>query len=257
MGILSRAASVALAAALLAPGAFAEVWQWTDAEGVVRYTPNPDRVPQSQRGSLLKVEPGMVLPAPGPSKAPVIYAPPEEIPFGADPFEAPEPARTLESPGPPEPARTLESPGPPEEERTLEAPELPKADPSATPEPARPPEVPKRPEAEPPTSFAPRDAPSEAPAPRAAPGQEPEAPPAPRPRSDAERARRAELEAQIAADQETLKELIAREAMEGDGPLRESPELREIARRLPALQAELRALEGVPERRGGRTATQP
>jgi hypothetical protein len=45
--------------------------------------------------------------------------------------------------------------------------------------------------------------------------------------------------------------------MEGDDPLRESPELREIARRLPALQAELRALEGLPERRGGRKATQP
>ena len=245
MGFLSRAASVALAAALLAPAAFAEVWQWTDAEGVVRYTPNPDRVPQSQRGSLLKVEQGMVLPAPSPSKPPVMYAPPEEIPFGADPFEAPEPARTLESPELPERARTLESP------------ELPQADPSAAPEPARPPEVPERPEAEPPTTFAPRDAPSEAPAPRAAPGDAPEPPPAPRPLSEAERARRAQLEEQIAADQEALKELISRESTEGDDPLRESPELREIARRLPALQTELRALEGVPERRGGRTATQP
>jgi hypothetical protein len=233
MGFLSRAASVALAAALLAPAAFAEIWQWTDAEGVVRYTPNPDRVPQSHRGSLLKVERGMVLPAPSPAKPRVIYAPPEEIPFGADPFEAPEPARTLESPEPPE------------------------AEPSAAPGPARAPEVPERLEAEPPTAFAPRAAPSEAPAPSAAPGQEPEAPPAPRPLSNAEQAHRTQIEEQIAADQETLKELIARQAMEGDDPLRESPELREIARRLPALQAELRALEGVPERRGGRTATQP
>jgi len=214
MGFLSHAASVALATALLAPAALAEVWQWTDAEGAVRYTPNPDRVPQSQRSSLLKVEPGMELPTPSPSKPPVMYAPPEELPFGADPFEAPEPARTLESP------------------------ELPEAEPSAP--------------------FAPRDAPSEAPAPRGAPSQEPEAPPpAPQPLSDAEQARRAQLEEEIATAQETLKELIAREAMEGDDPLRESPELREIARRLPALQAELRALEGLPERRRRLTATQP
>ena len=230
MGFLNRAASVVLAAALFAPGAFAEIWQWTDAEGVVRYTPNPDRVPQSQRGSLLKVEPGMVLPAPSPSKPPVMYAPPEEIPFGADPFEAPEPARTLESP------------------------ELPPAEPSATPEA----EPLATPEAEPPAPFAPRHAPSEAPAPSAAPGQEPEAPPpAPRPLSDAEQARRAQLEEEIATAQEALKELIAREAVEGDDPLRESPELREIARRLPALQAELRALDGVPERRGERAAPKP
>ena len=173
----------------------------------------------------------MVLPTPSPSKPPVMYAPPEEIPFGADPFEAPEPARTLESP------------------------ELPEAEPSAAPEPTRPPELP---EAEPSAPFAPRDAPSEAPAPRGAPSQEPEAPPpAPQPLSDAEQARRAQLEEEIATAQETLKELIAREATEGDDPLRESPELREIARRLPALQAELRALEGVPERRRRRTATQP
>jgi hypothetical protein len=220
MGSLRHAAIVALAAALLAPAAFAEVWQWTDAEGAVRYTPNPDRVPESQRASLAKVEPGMNLPTPSPSKPPVMYAPPEELPFGANPFEAPEPARTLESP------------------------ELPKVEPSAAPEPARTPELP---EAEPSTALAPRAPPSE----------EPEPPPAPRPVSDAERARRAQLEEQIAADHETLKELISRESTEGDDPLRESPELREIARRLPALQAELRALEGVPERRGERTATEP
>ena len=35
-------AAVVLAAALSAPAAFAEVWQWTDAEGVVRYHGAPD-----------------------------------------------------------------------------------------------------------------------------------------------------------------------------------------------------------------------
>ncbi len=217
---------VALAAALLAPAAFAEVWQWTDAEGVVRYTPNPERVPQSQRGSLVKVEPGMSLPTPSPAKPPVMYAPPEELPFGVDPFEAPEPARTLESP------------------------DLPEMEPSPAPVPARTTEPPELPEMEP----------SPAPVPSAAvgaPGDAPEPPPVPRPLSDTERARHAQLEEQIAADQETLKELISRESTQGEAPLRESPELREIARRLPALQAELRALEGVPEQRGERTATEP
>ena len=263
MRSLRRTATVALAAALLAPAAFAEVWQWTDAEGAVRYTPNPDRVPQSQRGSLLKVEPGMNLSTPSPSKPPVMYAPPEELPFGADPFEAPEPARTLESPelpelepsAAPEPARTPESPElpelepstAPEQARTPESPELPELEPSTAPEPARTPESPELPELEPPTALAPRAPPSE----------EPEPPLEPRPLSDTERARSAQLEEQITADQEALKELISREPTEGDDPLRESPELRKIARRLPALQAELRALEGLPERRGERTATEP
>ena len=79
MRLLRRQAAVALAAALLGPAAWAEVWQWTDSEGVVRYTPNPDRVPESQRGSLIRVEPGMEMPAPSPSKPPVMYAPPEEL----------------------------------------------------------------------------------------------------------------------------------------------------------------------------------
>jgi hypothetical protein len=217
MRLLRRQAAVALAAGLLGPAASAEVWQWTDAEGVVRYTPNPDRVPESQRGSLVKVEPGMEIPAPSPSRPPVMYAPPEELPFGADPFDAPEPARTLE---------------------------VPEAESSAAPEPARTPEVPEA-------------RASTAPAPRVPPGEEPEPPPAPRPLSDAQRARRAQLEAQIAADEEALKELIGRKSTEGDEPLRESPELREIARRLPALQAELRALDGAQERRGERAAPEP
>jgi hypothetical protein len=232
--------AVALAAALFAPAASAEVWQWTDAEGVVRYTPNPERVPASQRDSLIKLEPGMDLPAPSLPEPAVIYAPPEELPFGADPFEAPEPARTLEVPeaepsAAPEPAAALEPP---------------EAEPSTAPaHTAGPPE--------PDPSSPPRAAPSEAPAPRAPASEEPEPPPAPRPLSDAERARRAELEAQIAADQEALKELISRKTAEGDEPLRESSELHEIARRLPALQAELRALEGRPERRRERAAPQP
>lgn len=50
----------------------------------------------------------------------------------------------------------------------------------------------------------------------------------------------AELEARIAEDEETLKQLISDPKMADT--LRSSPELREIGDRLPALQAELRAL---------------
>jgi len=52
-------------------------------------------------------------------------------------------------------------------------------------------------------------------------------------------ARRQELLAAIARDEEALKAHVS----SGDGHLAASPELREIAERLPALQAELRALE--------------
>ena len=55
-------------------------------------------------------------------------------------------------------------------------------------------------------------------------------------------ARIRELEASIARDQQSLQAMIA-EPAQGDGDsLAQSPELREIARRLPALQAELRRL---------------
>lgn len=55
-----------------------------------------------------------------------------------------------------------------------------------------------------------------------------------------------ELEAQIAADEEALKQLISAPGVDADVEV--SPELREIAARLPQLQAQLAALE---RRRGG------
>jgi hypothetical protein len=54
--------------------------------------------------------------------------------------------------------------------------------------------------------------------------------------------REQELAAAIAADQEALKALISAPGVPGEPPLTDSPELREIARRLPELQAELAAL---------------
>jgi hypothetical protein len=54
--------------------------------------------------------------------------------------------------------------------------------------------------------------------------------------------REQQLAAAIAADQEALKALISAPAVPGEPPLTDSPQLREIARRLPELQAELAAL---------------
>jgi Aspartyl protease/Domain of unknown function (DUF4124) len=49
---VGRAASVALACALAvaSAAAAAELWQWTDAEGVVRYTNDPETIPPALRG---------------------------------------------------------------------------------------------------------------------------------------------------------------------------------------------------------------
>ena len=51
-----------------------------------------------------------------------------------------------------------------------------------------------------------------------------------------------EVEAAIARDEEALKVLIAEDPAEGRDSLAQSPQLREIAHRLPGLQAELRSL---------------
>jgi hypothetical protein len=55
-------------------------------------------------------------------------------------------------------------------------------------------------------------------------------------------ARIREVEAAIARDQEALKVLIAEDPAEGRDSLAQSQQLREIAHRLPGLQAELRSL---------------
>lgn len=93
---------------LLPPAASAELWQWTDEDGTVRYTPQKSRIPAGRRGSALVVEPGMPLPDPSAAPAaaaPTVYAPPDAVTFEADPFNAPSQARSLEaeelSPAPP------------------------------------------------------------------------------------------------------------------------------------------------------------
>lgn len=220
-----------LLALLAGPGAArAELWRWVDEAGVARFTPDPDRVPLARRSTLVRVEPGMP-PAPPPPAAsqrpPAIFAPPGDPALAEDPFNAPDRAREVQR-------ETLEDPG----EIVVEMP-------SAEPPPTSPP-APGGPtsRAAPATAALP-EGPSAAPA-TAAPLEasatpaRPTSPPAP-PALPAQReARRAELAAAIARDEETLK---AHVSSSGDASVVDTPELREIAERLPALQAELRALE--------------
>jgi hypothetical protein len=79
----------------------------------------------------------------------------------------------------------------------------------------------------------------------------PSAVPAPAPLTAEQRSRRDELEELIARDEEALKRLLSDASLDETG-FEQSPELREIAQRMPALQAELRKLEegGAPEAPG-------
>ncbi len=163
------------------------LYQWTDGSGNVRYTPDPDRVPSSQRGTLLRVEPGM-LPA---------IAPPRPA---AQPGQSPAPSAVVA------PAATAPNP-------------VPVATPTAA------------------STPAPAGAASALPGGEALSAAEPPAAPA-----AGDGAREQQLAAAIAADEAALKALISAPVAEGDAPLADSAQLREIARRLPGLQAELSAL---------------
>jgi len=246
-------------AALASPGAAAELWRWIDADGVARYTPEPDRVPASRRSTLARVEAGMPpAPQPEPAQArpPAIFAPPGDPTLAEDPWNAPEPARAVEGRIIRDPGEivvelpTAEPPAPPapapeaaplsSEPQAAARPEL------ASPEPA--PQRPPRselasPVVAPPDLAPPDAAPPEPATPAVAAVSAPagaSAPAAPRPLSPDREARRAELADAIARDEEALK---AHVSSGGSASIVASPELREIAERLPALQAELRALE--------------
>jgi hypothetical protein len=263
-----------------ARGEMPELWRWIYPDGVVRYTPNPNHVPAAQRGTLVRVEPGMVKP-PEPEhvvKPAAIFVPPGEPVLEADPFNAPAPARRVEAeiaapvplqtdppaarPAPaaatapaaaaapaPRPAAAGTAPASDvvpiaavePEIVSLDAPSDETAPVAAAPPPTLPvasvpPELPRAvvaSEAAPVAVVAPEALPVAVVAP-----EPPQAAAAALP-PELE-ARRAQLVAEIARDEEALK---AHVSAAGDQPLSASPELREIAHRLPALQAELRALE--------------
>lgn len=239
---LLRPLLAGLAFASLALPAQAELWRWTDASGVIRYTANATRVPAAAKHTLARVEPGLaaaapVAAAPAPAaKAPELLIPADEFSFSADPFNAPDQARTLRGDEVPEPLETSETPAPPE------------APPAVSTKPPEPPAPVLPPTPAPNTSAVPEaNAPSSPTPPRAAaPSPQPAAArvaPKP-PATPAQRERRAELAAQIARDEARLKTLISSEATRAGEP---TDEMRAIAARLPKLQAELQELEaGTP-----------
>jgi len=207
------------------------LYQWTDERGNVRYTPDPDRVPSSQRGTLQRLEPGVpapsapprpaaqpsqltapsavVSPAPGPAPVPSAEAAPVAIPTPVaapvpPPTPAPAPAPTAAPTPVPVPAPTAAS--------TPAPVPIPVPTAAATPAPA-----PAAPQASAPT-------------------------PTPPDAATGDSAREQQLAAAIAADEEALKTMISAPSGGGEPPIADSAQLREIARRLPELQAELSAL---------------
>lgn len=253
-----RALTLGIAATLLAQPAIGELWLWTDANGVVRYTSHPERIPSAQRAAAARVEPGMKLPAtpPDPGEAavagvPALYAPPDEISFASDPFNAPGQARDLRvddvaEPGGSDPWETSREPWEASREQqppagTTAAAGAAGASGAGAATPAASPATPTPPRGS--TTAAAIGATAAA-APRA-----PEPPRPPPVLSADQKQRKADLEQLIERDQDTLKALIS--AVDAED-LETSAALREIAQRLPGLQAELRALE-----RGESEPTEP
>lgn len=206
-----------LAALLLATNAVpsasaAQVYKWVDENGVTHYTTDPETIPSDLRGRWKRVEGS----ARGGEEAPEVEG--EEL-------------EALPGPKPPQgeafPAEEVEQvsiPGPLREQ----------AEPMARPQ-AAPALVPSE-------SVRPRPR-LESPSPRSAPPPPVEAGPVTG-KTDSRREKTeqlAELEAQLARDREALKRLVGGDRVEGNEWLQD-PELRELARRLPQLQAEIDAL---------------
>lgn len=229
---------LALAALAVPVAAAGELWRWTDADGVVRFTPDPDRVPVARRSTLVPVEAGLP-PAPPRDPAlanpPAIFAPPGDPTRLEDPWSPPEPTREIEG-------RLLRDP----DEIVIEVPSgaplaaPPGPDAQTHEEPAEQTlEEPAARTLEEPAARTLEEPAAQTPAVAAAPSELAASEP-PRRLSPDEEARRAEIVAAIARDEEVLK---AHVSSSDDPSIVASPELRAIAERLPALQAELRALD--------------
>jgi hypothetical protein len=219
------------------------LYQWTDERGNVRYTPDPSRVPSSQRGTLQRLEPGMPPPsaAPQPAAQPAQPAAPSAVvaPIAPAPSALPAPApapavipapasASAPAAAPAAAAPPVATPSPPPAP-TAAAASTPAPTPTLAPTPTPAPDLIPAP--------SPSPAPIAAALPASAPPSAPPSSPAP-----GDDAREQELTAAIAADEAALKELISAPIAPGDPPLSDSAQLREIARRLPELQAELSAL---------------
>jgi hypothetical protein len=98
-----RGWATALAVALCgaAPAGAAEetvtLYQWTDSDGVYRYTPEFDRIPGYARNTAVEIRPG----AAPPPKTPVYFEPDPRSPVVAIPGESPKTATASAEPGAP------------------------------------------------------------------------------------------------------------------------------------------------------------
>jgi uncharacterized protein DUF4124 len=203
----------------------ADVYRWVDDSGLTHFATTRDAIPRKYRDSATVIQPpAATIANPSSSKPPARVAPP---PAANPPAQA----------APIEP-QTDDHTGPGEEFAP------PPVDGGAAPAPAAP--AAAAPASEPPSSAAAASAP-----PAAAPAPAPVA----TPQSDAPRAMAhealgpedprkdeiTELEGQIERDREALRELISTPRWDS-AELASDPRVREIAERLPRLQAELAAL---------------
>jgi hypothetical protein len=206
---------LALALALAPSPASSEVFRWVDELGVTHYTTDRSTIPRRFRGDAQAI---VASPAPRANRAPSAATPPRPLPSESLPSEP--------LPSEPPPSAALPGASLPSASE-MPPPELAPPTPSA----AIPAELPAT------EMTVPTQTPVD-PGPIATPAIPPEDPRA---------AEVAELEERIAADRERLRQIISTKRWDS-AELASDPSIREIADRLPRLQAELAALraETVP-----------
>jgi hypothetical protein len=190
------------------------VYKWIDENGIPHYTAHLDRVPSSVRDRVSEMAPSQDAAAD--SWISRDATPPESgaAAASAPPSPAPAPTATAPAAAPaPEASEPEVAAGEPEAAATSSE----SATATAAPEPS-----------DDPAAF--RESPSPAQEARLAPAE-----------GDLDQ-RIAALEAEIARDEEALKDLLSQAPAESGAAIADQPEFREIAKRLPKLQADLRAL---------------
>jgi len=259
----------ALAPALVARAEQPTIYKWVDANGVAHYTTDRNRIPSALRDRIEQRTPTIPAAAPPPTAGLPPAAPPPNAALPPAPAALPaEAVRPADAAPAPTPAAAASAPVPaPAAASDLARDAAPVASPPpgtrgvavAAPPPFYAEPAPEKPQVAP-------DAPRQ-PAPNVAPTIESEGI-APEPTDTRTRTATAEigprkpvdaavlaeldhqiaeLEAQVAKDEDSLTTLISVPEQQRKGPLVDDPRFREIAKRLPKLQADLQALR---ERRG-------
>jgi hypothetical protein len=253
--------AVALALLLSVPAALAEravVYRWLDESGVAHYTTQQGRIPREFRDSAQEVGQGPAVAPPSLVRTP----PPAATPNAPDaPAAAPPPVAAPPPAGPrvmpqgefEEPPLGSRSSAPAATTSTASTPPVP-APPSAAPPAPVPPADPAPAQghdvAAPPPGFI-RGAPGPASASAAPSGPRASAAPVLEPMDDAALDDRiAALEDEVGRDQAALQNILS-QPRESDGPrVADRPDFREIAQRLPKLQADLKAMREQRTRQG-------